>query len=357
MKRTDKTLFEQLRINEAEMMRRKELLDITAEDIARLKARKVLIEAKVDEIVDEFYTRQTELDEIALLIGDADTLNRLRVAQRKYIIDLFSGNYDSEYVNNRLRIGLVHKRIGVEPKLYLSAVRTLKALLFQVVEQNIADLEEYNQLKASLDKLLYFDVTLVFDTYIDSLVEEIGNAKRRTEIYAASLEQKVQERTAQLEQLTKLDPLTELYNRRAMQDILLRELQLNERYGNSLALAYMDLDHFKGINDKYGHIRGDEVLKGLASSIKLSIRKTDIPCRYGGDEFCLIFPQCTVNQAVEVCEKIMAEFTRLFPHFTISVGVVCSDKSHSRTMEELIKLADEKMYRAKKSEGVKILAS
>jgi hypothetical protein len=84
------------------------------------------IEPHIDALVDKFYTLQTGITEIALLIGDADTLTRLRAAQRRYILDLFSGLYDLEYVNNRLRIGLVHKRIGVEPKLYLAAINTLK---------------------------------------------------------------------------------------------------------------------------------------------------------------------------------------------------------------------------------------
>lgn len=82
-------------------------------------AKTLLEQMQSSEIVDEFYQRQVEDEEISLLIGDASTLNRLSNAQRKYIIDLFSGTYDSEYVNNRLRISMVHKHIGVEPKLYL----------------------------------------------------------------------------------------------------------------------------------------------------------------------------------------------------------------------------------------------
>ena len=120
--------------------------------------------------MDEFYLRQTEIDEISLLIGDADTLTRLRNAQRKYIVDLFAGNYDSECVNNRLRIGMVHKRIGVEPKLYLSAVRSLKDLIAEVLRDNITQEATLTETLKALDNLFYFDTTLVFDTYIGSLV-------------------------------------------------------------------------------------------------------------------------------------------------------------------------------------------
>jgi hypothetical protein len=124
-------------------------------------------------------------------------LARLRSAQRHYILDLFSGLYDLEYVNNRLRIGLVHKRIGVEPKLYLSAIYTLQALLHRTIEAS-GDAEAAAIIMA-LDKLMMFDVTLVFETYIRSLVSEIETAKAKSEQYAHSMEEKVKERTLQLE--------------------------------------------------------------------------------------------------------------------------------------------------------------
>ncbi len=203
MRRTDKTLLEQMQISDAEIQRRKELLGLDESVLQRLCEQKALIEEHLETIVEEFYEKQTETDEISLLIGDADTLLRLRSAQRQYIIDLFSGQYDSGYVNNRLRIGMVHKRIGVEPKLYLSAVRTLKALIARVLREKLKDSVQRAQTLEALDKLLYFDTTLVFDTYISSLVGEIETAKKRTEEYAKSLEDKVAERTRQLAEQAK----------------------------------------------------------------------------------------------------------------------------------------------------------
>lgn len=109
MKRTDQTLLEQMRITELEIENRKALFMIDHDDVEVLTRVKPLIEREVESLVREFYELQTSVPEIALLIGDADTLGRLRSAQRKYVIDLFSGFYDIEYVNNRLRIGMVHK--------------------------------------------------------------------------------------------------------------------------------------------------------------------------------------------------------------------------------------------------------
>ena len=119
MNQTEQTLLEQMRITDFEVEHRKILFSFSNADAQLLLSCKPTIEQNIDSVVTEFYRMQTSVAEIALLIGDADTLARLRSAQRKYILDLFGGLYDLEYVNNRLRIGLVHKRIGVEPKLYL----------------------------------------------------------------------------------------------------------------------------------------------------------------------------------------------------------------------------------------------
>ena len=356
MRRTDKTLLEQMQICDVEILRRMQLLDINTETLNQLASHKLLIEENIDAIVDEFYEKQLEIDEISMLIGDADTLLRLRNAQRKYVIELFSGAYDSEYVNNRLRIGLVHKRIGVEPKLYLSSVKTLKELIIKALKRNINNNEVLQVTLDALDKLLYFDITLVFDSYIDSLVGDIKTAKRKTEEYAKSLEDKVAERTKQLEEQAKLDPLTNIYNRRAMQDVLKRELATAKRRETKLSIIYFDIDHFKDINDTFGHLKGDEVLKYIGQSLFNSVREVDVPCRFGGDEFCIILPECNIKNAKAICEKILNKFAEKYPEFSLSVGIAETGTENYVDGDVLIKNADDKMYIAKKEKGFKICA-
>ena len=354
MKLTDRTLLEQMQISDLEIRRRLALLGLNSEKLGQLTRHKVWIEQNIDSIVDEFYNAQTSIDEIALLIGDADTLFRLRNSQRQYILDLFSGLYDSDYVNNRLRIGLVHKRIGVEPKLYLSAVSALKDLIFKTIQADPHDYVDVEQSCQILDKLIYFDTTLVFDTYIDSLVSEIESAKQKTEEYAASLETIVAERTQQLKAQATLDPLTKVYNRRAMQDALRKELASAKRHQTELSLIYFDIDDFKAINDKLGHIKGDEVLEYVGNVLLHSVREVDTPCRYGGDEFCLILPECNLVNARMICEKIVHQFTEHYPDFHLSIGVVTTGPEAYVNGEALIKQADERMYEAKKIKGSKI---
>ena len=355
-RRTDKTLVEQMQIGDIEILRRLELLGLDRKALDVLPNYKAIIDDCIDQIIDDFYKSQTEIEEIAMLIGDADTLSRLRSAQRKYVTDLFSGHYDSEYVNNRLRIGLVHKRIGVEPKLYLSAVVTLKGMLFGALREAVSAKDDCAEVIDILDKLMYFDVTLVFDTYIDSLLREISSAKKKTEIYAKSLENKVAERTRQLEEQASLDPLTNIYNTRAMQDMLRKELAIAKRRHTNLSLVYFDVDHFKQINDKEGHIKGDEVLKSIGKMLRNTVRETDIPCRYGGDEFCLVLLECSALEAKAICEKFIKAFSVKYPDYSLSIGIADTGESeHNMDTERLIQLADKKMYIAKKGEGHQIV--
>jgi diguanylate cyclase len=351
MKRTDTTLLEQMQISDVEIANRMELLGLNKGALDMLSKYKLLVEDSIDMIVDEFYEKQTDIEEISLLIGDADTLVRLRNAQRKYVIDLFSGSYDSEYVNNRLRIGMVHKRIGVDPKLYLSAIKTLKELIVNVLKRHIKNSDDLDTVLATLDNLFYFDTTLVFDTYIDCLVGEIESAKRKTEAYAKSLEEKVAERTQQLEKQARLDPLTGVYNQRAMQDVLRRELSIAKRRDSNLSLIYFDIDNFKQVNDTQGHIKGDEVLKFIGQILLSSVREVDVACRYGGDEFCIILPECNLENSTEICKKIMTKFAARYPDFSLSMGVSTIEHGEDIDADTLIKMADDKMYLAKEESG------
>lgn len=351
MSRTDTTLLEQMQISDLEIANRMELLSLTKSSLSQIAQHKQLIEDNIDLIVDDFYEKQTEIDEISLLIGDAETLTRLRNAQRKYVIDLFSGSYDSNYVNNRLRIGMVHKRIGVEPKLYLSAVKTLKELIVAVLKNNINDPSKLESTLTTLENLFYFDTTLVFDTYIGSLLGEIESAKRKTEQYAKSLEMKVAERTLQLEEQTRLDPLTRIYNHRAMQDVLRRELAVAKRRDSNLSFIYIDVDNFKEINDLEGHLKGNEVLKFIATVLTSCIREVDLACRYGGDEFCIILPDCAIEQTEIICNRIIEQFTNSYPKYALSMGVSGVMPGKSLDSDAIIKQADDKMYLAKKEPG------
>ncbi len=349
MKKTDQTLLDQMRITDLEVDYRKKLFTITGQDEAALKSVRPFIEAQLDALVARFYETQTNIPEIALLIGDADTLARLQRAQSRYIIDLFSGLYDLEYVNNRLRIGLVHKRIGVEPRLYLSAIYTLKSLLNELITEGFPEECDARPVREALEKLILFDITLVLDTYIRSLLSEIEISREKSEQYARELEAKVKQRTRQLEELSRTDALTGLRSVRHLRDTLTRCLRAAQRRSEAVSIVYIDINDLKTINDTEGHQRGDEILRMLGAAVRRVARKEDVCFRYGGDELCIILPNCLKEDAEEIyITRLAAELETRLDSLSLSTGVVQTGPYDYDEAEALIRKADKQMYVVKK---------
>lgn len=347
----ESSLLEQMQFSNREIAVRKRLFGFTDNDVANLTACRELIASHVDEICEEFYRQQVAEPEIAMVIGDHDTLQRLKGSMRHYILELFQGYYDEEYVNKRLRVGKIHKRIGVTPKLYMSAVWLLMNVLEQFIEAEACGVRgdvSCADIRYSLRKLLLFDTQLVFDTYINSMTAEILAAKREVEVYAESLEQRIAERTRQLHEQALRDPLTGLFNQRAFYDNLHRLLAIAERTHGSVCLVYFDLNGFKQLNDSLGHKAGDALLVAVAQAMNASLRASDLACRYGGDEFCIILPNSDLASAEAYCQRLIEEFNRKETGgVTFSMGVVESGGALRLEMNEMVKLADDRMYLAK----------
>ena len=152
------------------------------------------------------------------------------------------------------------------------------------------------------------------------------------------------------------DGLTGISNKRYFQEALRRELTRTQRHGRPLSLAIFDIDHFKKINDSFGHLAGDAVLRELAGRIKGTIRGDEVFARYGGEEFALLIPESSVDQAVKFAERIRALVSattfetegRRIP-VTISVGVAHTAGEPAITPEELVGRADRKLYEAKRA--------
>lgn len=350
VKHTDQSLLDRLRITEHDVEVRQRLFSLTREDAALLAMARPIVVRSVDDLVERFYELQTNIPDVARMIGDAETLALLKVAQREYVVELFSGRYDLDYVANRLRIGLVHKRIGVEPPLYLAAVRTLKSLLFEILRAGMLGRDRLADTLGAVDKLLLFDTSLVVDTYIQSLVSELEAAKARSDTYAMELEEKVRERTRQLEQVARADPLTGLLNVRHLVEILTETLTRARRRFEPVSFVYIDIDDFKQVNDTQGHQRGDEILKVVAEAIKKVSRSEDSLFRYGGDEFCVILPNCPEPQASRTyLSRLSAEIRKWEESVTLSVGIIQTGPDTYAEPAELIGEADERMYAVKKA--------
>ncbi|MEO5374181.1 MAG: GGDEF domain-containing protein [Alphaproteobacteria bacterium] len=348
---TNQTLLEQMHITDREIEMRKRLFDFTDKDVAHLVACKERVAENLDAIVDEFYAIQVSHPEVALVIGDAETLNRLKASMRRYIVELFEGYYDAEYVNKRLRVGKIHKRIGVTPKLYMSAIRLLQSILTRYVERDSAQKHACSACqdqRLALQKLILFDTQLVFDTYIGSLMSELESAKSDVEDYATSLEEKVALRTRQLSELSSRDPLTGLYNQRTFYESLRRELAVAERGQHPVSLVYFDLNGFKKVNDSEGHKTGDALLELVAATLREVVREGDWACRYGGDEFCIILPRTRTAEARGLCQRLIERFDgKPTRNVTFSLGIAETGPATFIDMNQLVRNADALMYVAK----------
>jgi diguanylate cyclase (GGDEF)-like protein len=153
------------------------------------------------------------------------------------------------------------------------------------------------------------------------------------------------------------DSLTEAFNHRYFQETLYREMTRHGRSGQPLALAMLDIDDFKRINDRWGHPVGDSVLKGLVDELMKGVREMDTVARYGGEEFALIFPETDPGKAFLVADRLRTRVaSRLFmtPELshplavTISLGLACFPED-GNTKRVLIERADQALYQAKRS--------
>jgi len=154
--------------------------------------------------------------------------------------------------------------------------------------------------------------------------------------------------------LSVRDPLTGLFNRRYMQEALAQEQHRTRRNASQLAVVMIDIDHFKLYNDKFGHDGGDAVLRSLGSFLKNNVRKSDVVCRYGGEEFALILSPSTADGALSRAEGIRIDAGLLTVHhashdlgaITLSLGVAMFP-DHAADAESLVKAADVALYQAK----------
>jgi diguanylate cyclase (GGDEF)-like protein len=154
-------------------------------------------------------------------------------------------------------------------------------------------------------------------------------------------------------QLAYIDGLTGIFNRRFFELRISEELERARRYDGSLAVVMIDIDHFKRLNDEFGHLLGDEVLRQVSSVFSQHLRKVDVVCRYGGEEFALLLPQTTVEQAQGVADKLRREIaTWQFPgvprSVTISAGTAAYPLNGSNR-DEVVKAADAALYAAKQA--------
>jgi diguanylate cyclase (GGDEF)-like protein len=258
----------------------------------------------------------------------------------------------------------VHKRSPGTTKILLTGQAGLDAVVAAI---NRAGLNRYipkpwdePDLRLTVENLLK---TFRLHRQNELLVQDLMRKNAELEAAKAMLEQKVRERTVELEnantrlsQLAVTDGLTGLYNHRYLHEQLGQSVERSQRSKLPVAMLMIDVDHFKKFNDRNGHPAGDEALRTVARLIAEERRTVDVVARYGGEEFAVLLHDAGKTQAIEIAEKIRQRVSdaeiagsvaQPLGKMTVSIGVaVCPDDATSA--EALLEAADVALYRAKK---------
>lgn len=236
--------------------------------------------------------------------------------------------------------------------LFLLAIGTLNYFLRKWVLYPVA------KLKVATEQIQHGN--FILDPAVSSLgeLEDLSRSFKHMSdyigAYQSELERKVQERTAELHRLTETDPLTDLLNRRGIAGKFEMEVARLARQDGTIGVLLLDLDHFKNINDTYGHDAGDHALCATANVLKFMKRTYDYAARWGGEEFLLLLPSCPERELITVAERIRTHIQAMQINsgqyifsLTTSIGAYCT--RDQLALESIIKKADEALYLAKSS--------
>jgi diguanylate cyclase (GGDEF)-like protein len=154
-------------------------------------------------------------------------------------------------------------------------------------------------------------------------------------------------------ELAYIDGLTSIHNRRYFEMRVLEELERAQRFQGRLSIIMVDIDRFKKLNDEFGHLLGDEVLRSVSSILKQQLRKIDVVCRYGGEEFAIVVPEVTSETALHIADKLRRQIESFdFPGVPRAVTISCGVAdfpTHGTTRDEVVSAADSALYQAKQS--------
>ena len=297
-------------------------------------------------------------------------------------VNIFSKSGETIYSTAKNNIGQLNKNpyfheIVAKGKVYTKVVhkdsKSLenKVVTSDVVETYIPVMEKgkfvgafelyYNisPRKAAMDAIVAQTNLLLYSLTTIILLVILGGAVL---LHRKIIERKRFENT--LYTLASRDALTGIYNRRRLIEILQWEVEKQSRNQKNSCLLMFDIDHFKNVNDNYGHQAGDDVLVAVAEACQQVIRKSDLIARYGGEEFIVLLPATEQAGAVELAEKLRQTVAELRTpcvrgeiRVTVSIGVVDFSKIPELSFDTAIKFADDCLYRAKKSGRNKVCAN
>jgi diguanylate cyclase (GGDEF)-like protein len=308
-------------------------------DTARVLHQHVL-EPQAEVIIDQFYAYLLKFPEFSRIIN-VGNIPGLKSTQADYLRSFGVAFDTAAYFNHRLVVGTAHKRVGLTLGLYQCAYRELQQLMLDAIPDAF-EVENINgrRLCAFIHKTVALDMTLAIETYHLAHLHDLEESLNELRSEGADLRQKV---------IT--DNLTGLASREHAESVLRQYLDHFSETQN-ICVMMADIDFFKKINDTYGHLAGDEVLRRVSRCIESAVREFDTVSRYGGEEFMLIMNQASPEIALRIAERIQArikeakiEYGGHFLSVTISQGITVVESGDS--LNALLQRADAALYLAK----------
>jgi len=323
---------------------RLKLLDLESADeaVSSRILQESVVAPNVEAIVSKFCEMLTQEEAFNTVVARHSNTERLQSTMRRYMLSLGVDFSEPVYFEERRRVGRVHQAIGVSQILYQCAFRRLQDLLIEHIPASIrSDAAAYDRLLKFVLKIAALDMSLAVESYCDARVSGLKE----------SLETERDE-TERLRKLATTDRLTDLHNHSYSRGCLSAALDRAKREASPLCVIMADLDHFKQINDTYGHLIGDEVLRIAAARMVSGARSVDHCARYGGEEFLFILQDTDLEEGAEVAERVRARISSDSVHcgetslnVTMSLGL--AQARDSDAVDDLIERADNALYAAK----------
>lgn len=338
-------LCEDFGISQQEVKTRLAFMDYGQADHQRAQTLRDIIAPNIDPIIDEFYEHLFKFSELTSFLSDKQVFERLREAQKNYMLTLGENLGELSYYESRLRIGRAHERVGLHQKWYLGA----SVILFSIITAKLKDsfANDSNELAAhmcTLKKLLTLDFSLATETYHQATTQRLEGILGQLNHAQQSLQQ-----------TSRLDGLTQINNRRFLMEALEMEVYRSHRFDHQMCLAILDIDHFKAVNDTHGHVFGDLCIQTVVRSLKDNIRQSDILGRYGGEEFAIGLVETHLDGALQILERArLAVALKTIEQegktatLTVSIGMA-ELTPDVRDLDVLVQRADEALYQAKES--------